>query len=257
MRQRQQPRSALAQPAHDSARAPCSPLQLRRCRRLWTLPHPGPAGRTVETVRADVHWLMQRFNGSSALLRVEGRPVYFVYDHYRLPPDQWAHMLTPGGEASVRGTELDGASAARAPGRMRSTLANAACVHAWMQARATAASMNVRMHHARAAHCPCRVQASTSGWRWSAATWRPSRPAALTDCTRARALARQPCLPASDVAEEAGLTMACLGAVPRCLLPAATLHLMQSRLQAGQTAGPTWRSERRQRNMLKCWSCLQ
>jgi glycoprotein endo-alpha-1,2-mannosidase len=67
-----------------------------------------PAGRTVESVRADLEHLMSQHNTSEGLMRVGGRPVYFVYDSYRLPADEWARLLGTDGNITVRGTELDG-----------------------------------------------------------------------------------------------------------------------------------------------------
>jgi glycoprotein endo-alpha-1,2-mannosidase len=51
---------------------------------------------------------MAAHNTSAGLMRVGGRPVYFVYDSYRLPADEWARLLGKDGNISVRGTELDG-----------------------------------------------------------------------------------------------------------------------------------------------------
>lgn len=65
-------------------------------------------GRSVESVRADLQHLMSQHNASQGLMRLGGRPVYFVYDSYRLPAAQWARLLGKGGDVSVRGTELDG-----------------------------------------------------------------------------------------------------------------------------------------------------
>jgi hypothetical protein len=66
------------------------------------------AGRTVSTVREDLQHLASKYGSSAALLRLGGRPVFFVYDHYHIPADAWASLLRPGGGASVRGTQLDG-----------------------------------------------------------------------------------------------------------------------------------------------------
>ncbi|GBF95021.1 hypothetical protein Rsub_07522 [Raphidocelis subcapitata] len=70
-------------------------------------PYPG---RTTASVREDLADLTGRFGRSGALLRLEpgGRPVYFVYDSYRIPAAEWAELLTPGGASTVRGTDLDG-----------------------------------------------------------------------------------------------------------------------------------------------------
>ncbi|KAI8469156.1 MAG: hypothetical protein J3K34DRAFT_424530 [Monoraphidium minutum] len=67
-------------------------------------PYPG---RTASSVREDVADLSRRFGASPALLRVGGRPVYYLYDSYRIPAAEWAALLTPEGDATVRGTELD------------------------------------------------------------------------------------------------------------------------------------------------------
>ncbi|KAF6255048.1 hypothetical protein COO60DRAFT_1641836 [Scenedesmus sp. NREL 46B-D3] len=54
-------------------------------------------GRTVDS-----------HNTSQGLMRVAGRPVYFVYDSYRLPASEWARLLGKHGDITVRGSELDG-----------------------------------------------------------------------------------------------------------------------------------------------------
>jgi glycoprotein endo-alpha-1,2-mannosidase len=62
----------------------------------------------VESVRADLAHLMSQHNTSAGLMRIGGRPVYFMYDSYRLPAEEWARLLGKGGNVTVRGTELDG-----------------------------------------------------------------------------------------------------------------------------------------------------
>jgi hypothetical protein len=51
---------------------------------------------------------MKTLGNSSALLRVEGRPVYYVYDSYRVSAQDWAALFDPQGASTVRGTALDG-----------------------------------------------------------------------------------------------------------------------------------------------------
>eukprot|EP00877_Chromochloris_zofingiensis_P009285 jgi/Chrzof1/460/Cz01g16190.t1 len=65
-------------------------------------------GRTAQTVREDIEYLMTLYNSSSALLRIADRPVYYVYDSYHLLPQQWSTLLSPDGSRTVRGTTLDG-----------------------------------------------------------------------------------------------------------------------------------------------------
>lgn len=59
-------------------------------------------------MRADLQHLMAKYSKSDALMRVGGKPVYFVYDSYHIPAAEWATLLMPDGNETVRGTELDG-----------------------------------------------------------------------------------------------------------------------------------------------------
>ena len=66
------------------------------------------AGRSVESVRGDLAHLHAKFGAHPALHRVRGRPVFYVYDSYHQAPAEWARLLAPGGDLSVRGGALDG-----------------------------------------------------------------------------------------------------------------------------------------------------
>lgn len=63
----------------------------------------------MQSVREDLAYLMSKYNASSALLRIAGRPLYYVYDSYLSPAKDWERLLTPGGSLSVRGQPTDGA----------------------------------------------------------------------------------------------------------------------------------------------------
>ncbi len=57
--------------------------------------------------------MVDTYGASPALLRIPGSsrvpvPVYYVYDSYHIPPSDWASLLGPEGERSIRGTRLDG-----------------------------------------------------------------------------------------------------------------------------------------------------
>ncbi|KXZ56938.1 hypothetical protein GPECTOR_1g846 [Gonium pectorale] len=66
-------------------------------------------GRTKESVREDLEYLGGKYRDSPALLRYNGRPVYYVYDSYRLPASEWSQLLKPRDSSlSVRGTVADG-----------------------------------------------------------------------------------------------------------------------------------------------------
>eukprot|EP00899_Mesostigma_viride_P014241 jgi/Mesvir1/22818/Mv20081-RA.1 len=66
------------------------------------------AGRTALTVREDIEYLISRYGNSSALLRIDGRPLYYVYDSYLIPASEWAQILSPDGSATLRATPWDG-----------------------------------------------------------------------------------------------------------------------------------------------------
>jgi glycoprotein endo-alpha-1,2-mannosidase len=68
-------------------------------------PYPG---RTAATVREDVEYLVQQHGGSPALLRVDGKPVYYVYDSYHIVHSDWAELLMPSSKHTLRGGPLDG-----------------------------------------------------------------------------------------------------------------------------------------------------
>lgn len=65
-------------------------------------------GRNATTVREDLAHLAARCGAAPALLRLGGRPLFFVYDSYHIQPADWAELLSPGGARTVRGTPLDG-----------------------------------------------------------------------------------------------------------------------------------------------------
>jgi glycoprotein endo-alpha-1,2-mannosidase len=82
------------------------------------------AGRSVESVRADLAYLAQTYfahpaiarRASKAARRGEaaaareppgGAPWVFVYDSYHIAASEWARLLGAGGDLSVRGSPLD------------------------------------------------------------------------------------------------------------------------------------------------------
>lgn len=67
------------------------------------------AGRSAESVRADLDFLADAYGGHAGLFRgVDGRPLFFVYDSYHISPAEWVRVLSPGGDLSVRGGAADG-----------------------------------------------------------------------------------------------------------------------------------------------------
>lgn len=65
--------------------------------------------RNIAMLREDLeHLAAATADCSTALLRIDGKPVYYLYDSYHIPNSDWAMLLGPKSSESVRGTPLDG-----------------------------------------------------------------------------------------------------------------------------------------------------
>lgn len=68
-------------------------------------PYPG---RSAHTVLEDIQYLRTRTGNSSALLRICGRPVFYVYDSYHIAASDWESILGKESPSSLRSTPYDG-----------------------------------------------------------------------------------------------------------------------------------------------------
>lgn len=59
-------------------------------------------GRSPRTVRNNIELICSRYGDHEAFHRVDGRPLFFVYDSYLSPPDEWRAMI-----ADLRGSQFD------------------------------------------------------------------------------------------------------------------------------------------------------
>lgn len=64
-------------------------------------------GRTAESVKMDIKGLINQFGAYKSFCRIDGRPIFFIYDSYMISQDDWARVLAPNGENTLRGTEYD------------------------------------------------------------------------------------------------------------------------------------------------------
>jgi len=66
-------------------------------------------GRTAESVRDDISYLIRQYGDHKALHRFGSRrlPLFYVYDSYRISPKEWQHVLQRSGERTIRGTGDD------------------------------------------------------------------------------------------------------------------------------------------------------
>ena len=67
-------------------------------------------GRNAETTREAIVYLVDKYGKHPAFHRGEefgGRPVIFLYDSYLTSAEEWATILAPDGENTIRGTPYD------------------------------------------------------------------------------------------------------------------------------------------------------
>jgi len=69
--------------------------------------HIEPFYRTAEAFQEELAYITKAYGNHPALYRWEGKPMYYVYDSYKLDTAAWQRLLTPEGDLSVRGNALD------------------------------------------------------------------------------------------------------------------------------------------------------
>lgn len=70
------------------------------------------SGRNGETLREALVYLLDKYGDHPALYRepaLNNRPMAYVYDSYLTPAEDWATVLSPDGENTIRGTKYDAA----------------------------------------------------------------------------------------------------------------------------------------------------
>jgi glycoprotein endo-alpha-1,2-mannosidase len=70
---------------------------------------PFPA-RSARTTRDAIAYLLDRYGSHPAFYRNAehgNRPMFYVYDSYLVPPEEWATILSPQSKDTIRGTPLD------------------------------------------------------------------------------------------------------------------------------------------------------
>lgn len=70
-------------------------------------PYPG---RNASTVKTDIEYILKNYGESPAFYRIEAyqnRPLFYVYDSYLTPAEEWATVLSSEGADTIRGTDAD------------------------------------------------------------------------------------------------------------------------------------------------------
>lgn len=64
-------------------------------------------GRTPETTRKTMAFLIEKFGKHPAFYRKKEKPLFFVYDSYLTPAEDWQRILSKQGKNSIRSTQDD------------------------------------------------------------------------------------------------------------------------------------------------------
>lgn len=65
------------------------------------------SGRSAESVRDNIKALIDEYGSKPAFYKMNGKPCFFVYDSYLIPSENWARVLSPDGDQTIRGTNYD------------------------------------------------------------------------------------------------------------------------------------------------------
>lgn len=64
-------------------------------------------GRNAITTRKTMRYLVQKFGKHSAFYRLKNKPIFFVYDSYLTPAEEWQTLLHKNGKNSIRNAAED------------------------------------------------------------------------------------------------------------------------------------------------------
>ena len=69
--------------------------------------HIEPFFKSIEEFHGLLDYLHDSYGDHPALYKYEGKPFHYIYDSYKLRPEEWQKVTNPEGELSIRNTELD------------------------------------------------------------------------------------------------------------------------------------------------------
>ncbi|PIF47625.1 glycoprotein endo-alpha-1,2-mannosidase [Chryseobacterium sp. 52] len=70
--------------------------------------HIEPFYKNITELRDQLSYLVKTYSHHHAFYKKDGKPLYYVYDSYKISPEEWSELLSENGEKTVRNTELDG-----------------------------------------------------------------------------------------------------------------------------------------------------
>lgn len=69
--------------------------------------HIEPFYKNITELKEQLSYLVQTYSHHHAFYKKAGKPLYYVYDSYKIPKEEWAKLLAKDGEKTVRNTALD------------------------------------------------------------------------------------------------------------------------------------------------------
>ena len=64
-------------------------------------------GRDANSLRQNLTYVHATYGSHPAFYKWKGKPMYYIYDSYMVSAKEWARLLRPDGDITIRGTKLD------------------------------------------------------------------------------------------------------------------------------------------------------
>ncbi|WP_288448347.1 glycoside hydrolase family 99 protein [uncultured Chryseobacterium sp.] len=69
--------------------------------------HIEPFYTNASELKEQLSYLIKTYSHHHAFYKKEGKPLFYVYDSYKISKEEWSKMLSQNGEKTVRNTDLD------------------------------------------------------------------------------------------------------------------------------------------------------
>ncbi|WP_288375414.1 glycoside hydrolase family 99 protein [Chryseobacterium culicis] len=69
--------------------------------------HIEPFYTNTSELKEQLSYLIKTYSHHHAFYKKEGKPLFYVYDSYKISKEEWSKMLSQNGEKTVRNTDLD------------------------------------------------------------------------------------------------------------------------------------------------------
>ncbi len=69
--------------------------------------HIEPFYKNTTELKEQLSYLVKTYSHHHAFYKKDGKPLYYVYDSYKIPRQEWTELLTKEGSKTIRNTELD------------------------------------------------------------------------------------------------------------------------------------------------------